>query len=355
MRSFLALTSSTAIALLVAFYTIGPTSAQNSERSIPARMIPAPAAASAELRESIMGSPDPDIAGNNAFGPTTDQEWKAFVTQSDGAASQAVDAMAQAFGVTFAHHVVDGVNIYQVSPNEVNPDHEEHRFLFVHGGAYVIGGGEAGLLEAFLIASRAKIRVISIDYRMPPDHPFPAAVDDVITIYRHVLQNRPAKAIALGGTSAGGGLTLASIHRIHELGLETPGAIYAGTPWADLTKASDSLHTNQGLDRILVSSDGLLKSAAALYAGGEELTHHLISPVYGDFNDFPPTYLVTGTRDMLLSDTVRVHRKLRANGNIADLNVYEGFSHADYLLAPTSPESQEVYAELDKFLLTHLD
>lgn len=302
-----------------------------------------------------MGSPDPDIAGNNAFGPTSDQEWKAFVKQSDGAASQSVDAMAQAFGVEFAHHVVDGVNIYQVTPNEINPAHEDHRFLFVHGGAYVIGGGEAGLLEAFLIASRAKIKVISIDYRMPPDHPFPAAVEDVVTIYRHVLENRPAKAIALGGTSAGGGLTLASIHRFHELGLETPGAIYAGTPWADLTTASDSLHTNAGLDRILVSSDGLLKAAAELYAAGEDLTHHLISPVYGDFSNFPPAYLVTGTRDMLLSDTVRVHRKLRANGNIADLNVYEGFSHADYLLAPTSPESQEVYAELDKFLLIHLD
>ena len=355
MKPFLTLTTSAAVALLISLGTGGSAIAQNSERSIPARMIPAPAAASPELRESIMGSPDPDIAGNNAFGPTSDQEWKAFVNQSDGAASQSVDAMAQAFGVEFAHHVVDGVNIYQVTPNEINPAHEDHRFLFVHGGAYVIGGGEAGLLEAFLIASRAKIKVISIDYRMPPDHPFPAAVEDVVTIYRHVLENRPAKAIALGGTSAGGGLTLASIHRFHELGLETPGAIYAGTPWADLTTASDSLHTNAGLDRILVSSDGLLKAAAELYAAGEDLTHHLISPVYGDFSNFPPAYLVTGPRDMLLSDTVRVHRKLRANGNIADLNVYEGFSHADYLLAPTSPESQEVYAELDKFLLTHLD
>ena len=165
---------------------------------------------------------------------------------------------------------------------------------------------------------------------------------------------RPA-ALALGGTSAGGGLTLAAVHRFLALGLDVPGALYAGTPWADLTKTSDTLFTNEAVDRVLLTYDGLLRAAAELYADGHDLKDPLLSPVYGDFAGFPPTYLVTGTRDMLLSDTARTHRKLRAAGAVADLNVYEGVSHADYLLVPDSPESKEVYAELNAFLLRHLE
>ena len=127
-----------------------------------------------------------------------------------------------------------------------------------------------------------------------------------------------------------------------------------GVAWADLTDASDSLHTNEGIDRILVTYHGMLKSAAILYAGDVELTHELISPVYGDFAGFPPTYLVTGTRDMLLSDTARVHRKLRTAGVVADLNVYEGMSHAGYAFLVGSPEYQQTYGELAQFLAAHL-
>ena len=251
--------------------------------------------------------------------------------------------------------VVEGVSIYRVMPNDVDPRHEDHRFLYIHGGGYVLGGGAVSVSEAMVIASRARMQVLSIDYRMPPKHPFPAALDDVVTLYRHVLGNRPASSIAMGGTSAGGGLTLAAVHRLIELGVETPGALYTGTPWADLTKTSDTLFTNASVDRVIVQYEGLLEGAAELYADGRDLTDPSLSPVYGSFDRFPPTYLVSGTRDMLLSDTVRVHRKLRGAGVIADLNVYEGMSHAGYMIAVNTPESQQVYSELNNFLLRHLD
>ena len=98
----------------------------------------------------------------------------------------------------------------------------------------------------------------------------------------------------------------------------------------------------------------MLVAAARLYAAGTPLTDPLISPVYGDFTGFPPTYLVTGTRDMLLSDTARVHRKLKVAGVVADLNVYEGLSHAEYMFVG-SPENQQTYAELAQFLAMHLE
>jgi acetyl esterase/lipase len=325
--------------------------AQGTSRTIDARDIPIPAAASQALRDSIAAMPMMPIADS---APSTAAEWEAFVQQSDGAANGTLEPLAAAFNVQVDQFEVDGVPIYRVLPANVDPRHAEHRFLYVHGGAYVLGGGEAGVMEAVLIASRANIQVIAIDYRMPPAHPFPAAVDDAVAVYRHVLGNRPASSIALGGTSAGGGLTLATVHKLIELGVEVPGAIYLGTPWADLTDTSDTLHTNESIDRVLVTYDGWIGGAARLYAGNHELTHRLISPLYGDFDGFPPAYLVSGTRDMLLSDTVRVHRKLREAGVVADLNVYEGMSHADYMIVANSPESEQVYAELGAFLVDHL-
>ena len=327
--------------------------AQEASRTIEARTVPAPAAASEELRKAIMAAPPLDLFQGST--PQSDAEWEQFVNEGDEALAEALPMLAEQLGVTVSHFQVLDVSLFRVVPSEVDPEHIDRLFVYVHGGGYVLGGGEAGLQEAVLIASRARIPVLAIDYRMPPQHPFPAAVEDVVKIYRHILGSWSANAIALGGTSAGGGLALAVVHRLMELGVEVPGVIYAGTPWADLTKTSDTLFTNEAVDRVLVTYDGVLCAMALLYANGRDLKDPLISPLYGEFQGFPPTYLVTGTRDMLLSDTVRAHRRLRAAGVIADLNVYEGLSHADYLLVPDSPESQQVYAELNEFLRHHLE
>jgi len=119
-----------------------------------------------------------------------------------------------------------------------------------------------------------------------------------------------------------------------------------------LTKTGDTLYTNEGIDRILLTYQGFLAASAKLYAGSESLTHPSISSLYGNFDGFPPTLLVSGTRDMFLSDTVRVNRKLR-NANVrTQLEVFEGLSHADYVVAYETPESLSVYQELKQFLLS---
>ncbi len=354
-RKWLSAATAMVCAAVLSVGFVSTARAQEGSRTIDARLLPVPAAASEALRGSLAAAPVVGAVGDETVSPETDAEWAAFVAAADAAAGASLDAVAEQLGVSVERLEVEGVPLHHVVPNEVDPAHAEHLFLYVHGGAYVLGGGDAGAQEAVVIAGRARIPVLSIDYRMPPAHPFPAAVDDVVTIYRHVLGNRSARSVALGGTSAGGGLTLAAVHRFIELGLDVPGALYAGTPWADLTKTSDTLFTNEAVDRVLMTYDGLLRAAAHLYAGDHDLKHPLVSPLYGDFDGFPPTYLISGTRDMLLSDTVRAHRKLRTAGAVADLNVYEGLSHADYLLVPDSPESQQVYAELNAFLLRHLE
>ena len=123
---------------------------------------------------------------------------------------------------------------------------------------------------------------------------------------------------------------------------------------SDVTKTGDSFYTNEKLDNILVSRDGFCDAATLIYAHGHDLKDPLISPVYGDMHGFPPTILTTGTRDLLLSNTVRVHRNLRRAGVEASLQVYEGESHAQYQADDTAPESKEAFGEIASFFGAHL-
>ena len=325
--------------------------AEDSKWQIATREIPPPEGVSEVLRNSIAGTPQPNIE-NSSGSPNTNEEWEALVETANTIIP--LNLIEQALGISIEKSELAGVNVYYVEPRVRSPEHEDQIFVYAHGGAYVFNGGDGAVSESALVSSMAGISAISVDYRMPPDNPFPAAVDDFTAVYLELLKTFEPKNIAVGGSSAGAGLVLASMHKLKELGEALPGAIYAGSPWSDLTKTSDTLYTNEGIDRILVTYEGYLGGAAALYANGNELTHPQISPVYGDFSDFPPTILVSGTRDLFLSDTVRVHRKLRAAGVSADLHVYEAMSHTGYGFMRQAPESEDFYSELISFLKTHL-
>lgn len=331
-----------------------PVFANEYELTSPARSIPLPAAASDQLQEAIRTWPAPDVANAEKV-PASEAEWLTTIAKSDEQWDRGVLETLAESSIKVKPVVIAGVDAYRVTPARILPANQQRLFLFLHGGAYVQGGGIGGTGEAILIAERIGIEVISVDYRMPPGNPFPAALDDSVAVYQELIKSRSPQTIALGGTSAGGGLSLAVVHKLQELSIELPGAIFAGTPWSDLTKTGDTLFTNEGLDRVLVTYDGVLSAAARLYAGKHDLKDPLISPLYGDFTGFPPTILITGTRDMFLSDVARTHRKLRAVGVTADLHVYEGMSHAGYIVSPDTPESEDMYKEVGAFLDKHLE
>ena len=226
--------------------------------------------------------------------------------------------------------------------------------IHIHGGCYVLFPGEAGTTEAIMMAGLEHFKVISVDYRMPPEAYFPAAIDDVLTVYKAVQRTTDPKNMAIFGTSAGGALTLEMVLRAKEQGVPLPGAISAGTPMSDATKTGDSFYTNEMVDNVLVSRDGFCDAATAVYAHGHDLKDPLISPVYGDMHGFPPAILTTGTRDLLLSNTVRAHRKLRRAGVEAELEVYEGQSHAQYLFDDRLPETEDAFGEIAEFFDKHL-
>ena len=319
-------------------------------RHLPTHAAPVPAGASQELQEIIRNA----SRGTTSKPPATYAEWKSKIEQVDASDTAKFVAILSQADVSIDRDKLAGIDVHRITPLEVAVENETRLFLYIHGGAYVFGSGDAGLGEAVLIADRIGIPVLSVDYRMPPDHPFPAPIDDVVAVYLRLLDCRSPESIIVGGTSSGGGLTLAAVHQFQRLGIPLPGAIYAGSPWADLTKTGDTLYTHEGLDRILTTYDGTLGAAARLYVGDHSMTDALVSPVYGDFQGFPPTFLVTGTRDMFLSDTARTHRKLREAGAIADLLVFEGMSHAGYWISPKTPESRDMYRQLKAFIDSHL-
>jgi monoterpene epsilon-lactone hydrolase len=330
--------------------------AQETAWRIGPRTLPPPAGASDVLRDAIASNPEVILERQKLMGtvPRSEDEWLALIAADDEAKATEVRAAIDQSPVSVERDEIEGVAVYHVIPDEIDPVHEDHLFVHVHGGAYILNGGLACVGEALAIALGIKMRALSIDYRMAPRHPYPAAVDDVVTVYRHVLTQRPARSMAMGGSSAGGGITLSAVQQFIETDVDVPGALFIGTPGSDLSKTGDTFHTNEGVDRNIPIYDGLIEAAVRLYAGDRDLADPLISPLYGDFDGFPPTLLVSGTRDLFLSNTVRAHTKLRQAGAVADILVYEGVSHADYLVELDSPESQLFLAELNRFFAQHL-
>ena len=333
------------LALMAIFLTAPFAGAMETPRSFPV-----PDTVSPELR-ALIAAPPPSYW--NLY-PKTTQKWKDWVNELASAMSQPLPQLREQMGVTVSTGNIAGVPIFTLSPKELPAANAERILLHFHGGGYVLGPGESGTGEAILMAGIGGFKVISVDYRMAPDFPYPAALDDAVAVYRELLKTTPAEKIGVFGASTGGGMTLALILRAKAEGLPLPAAIAPGTPWTDLSKTGDSYFTNEGVDNILVSYDGWLGHAAKLYAGGHDLKDPMLSPVYGDVSGFPPTLLISGTRDLFLSNTVRMHLKLREAGVAADLIVFEGMSHVHYLMDTDAPETRFHFSELSRFFSHHL-
>jgi epsilon-lactone hydrolase len=240
---------------------------------------------------------------------------------------------------------VAGVPVYVGTPEGLDPgDRRVH--LSIHG-ALVYGGGEMARVGAAITAGGLGVRTWVVDYRMPPYHPFPAPLEDCLAVYRSLLEDCRPEEIIIGGMSIGANLTLATILRARDEGLPLPAAAVINSPPADLTMSGDSTQTNAHADISYNRQD--LADVFSLYTDGQDPRHPWISPVYGDYSKgFPPTILTTGTRDFLLSDTVRVHRKLRAAGVQAELHVWEAAPHIMFL--GMAPEDHERTAEIRRFM-----
>ena len=312
---------------------------------LPARDIAVPSSVSRQAQAVLANPP----AESFEFPALDDQQaWRAMIAAHDDAIAKMMAGRAAAPVTVVRRDLPGGARVYEITPDGLD-DGDERVYLDIHGGGFIWGGGELCATMAVGTALRMAARVWAVDYRMPPDHPFPAGLDDCLAAYRALLAERAPERIIIGGASAGGNLAAALILRARDEGLPLPAAVVLMTPGSDLTEAGDSHQTNLGLDPLI---PGSARRSFLLYAAGQDLRHPYLSPLNGDFTQgFPPAILTTGTRDMLLSDTVLLHRALRRAGIPAELHVTEAAGHGGFL--GQAPEDHEILAEVRRFADAH--
>lgn len=229
-----------------------------------------------------------------------------------------------------------GVPVALVTPAKLVANGKSRLLINVHGGAFFLGQGS--ILEAIPIAARTGIPVLAIDYRLAPEHPFPAAVDDTIAVYRELLKKYQPQHLALYGSSAGAVLTAQAMVRARQLALPLPAAlgIFSGT--ADFARPADSeaFFSMGGLSALVTP----VATQAKGYLAGNDLRDPVMSPAYADLKGFPPTLLMAGTRDFFLGGTANFHRALLRENVPAELVIFDAMPHVHWS-AQGLPESDE--------------
>ena len=306
------------------------------------QQIPPPTSVSEAARQALAAPPVPRPSYP---APDDTAAWLALVEQTNAHIQSRFSGFTPP--VTTEEQEIAGVHVYVARAHGVEDGEQTPIYLHFHVGGLVFGGGTACRLTTDATALTTGMITWGVDYRMPPLHLFPAALDDAIAVYRALLEVRDPADIFVGGGSAGGNLAAALLVRAKDEGLPMPAALVLLTPQVDLTESGDTFETLKEVDSTLSS----LREVNLLYADGRDLMHPYLSPLFADVSGFPPTFLQSGTRDLFLSNTVRMHRKLRVAGVKAELHVIEAMPHTGF--GGMSPEEQELNAELRRFLDRH--
>jgi len=221
--------------------------------------------------------------------------------------------------------------------------------LYLHGGGYVMGSihTHRALVTGLSVASGA--RCLSLDYRLAPEYPFPAAVDDAVNGYRWLLgQDIAPSRIAIGGDSAGGGLTIATLVALKDAGIPLPCAAIALSPWVDLEGTGESMVTKADVDP-MVEKDGL-KGIAAIYLNGKDPRTPLASPLYADLSGLPPLLIQVGSAETLLDDSTRLATQAKSVGVEVKLEIWDDMIHVFQMWASIMPEGQQAIDNIGAFL-----
>ena len=315
---------------------------------LPARDIPPPPTISPEARAALsLGAATP-ANPRPALGDL--DGWRQAVAASEAMWAPVAAQMLSDSPSAVETRKIAGVTCHVATPPDLDAASKRRLYLYLHGGALVFGGGAYAKAYAAATADRIGVSTVSVDYRMPPDHPFPAAPEDCVAVYAELIRRHDPAQLVIGGSSAGGNLAAAAALMIRDRGLPAPAAVILLTPEVDLTEAGDTFRTNVLLDVQLKAG---LPECNLLYAGGHDLTDPYVSPLFGDFaKGFPPTLIQSGTRDLFLSNSVLMHRRLRAAGVDAELHVWEAMPHGGFGMGEV-PENREIDAEVRRFIARH--
>jgi len=220
--------------------------------------------------------------------------------------------------------------------------------LYFHGGGYAIGTAQLYRDFTWRISDAARACVLYFDYRLAPEHPFPAAVEDAVTVYRWLANAVDPRRIAFMGDSAGGGLVLGTLYRLRDEGVALPGAAAVVSPWTDLALTGPSLSANATADPMMDAAS--LPAIANDYLAGADPRNPYASPLFGDPTGLPPTLIHVGSDEILRDDAVRMAEKMRVAGCDVELEVWPRMPHAWHLYARILPEARLAIDRIGGFL-----
>jgi acetyl esterase/lipase len=237
---------------------------------------------------------------------------------------------------------------------DLAPDAPVRTILYFHGGGYYFCSPQSHRSLVFELATRTGARTFSLDYRLAPEHRFPAALDDALASYRRLCADgTPTESIVLAGDSAGGGLALATLVALRDAGDPLPACGLLFSPWTDLAATGGTLITNDGVDPMFCGE--AIARAAKIYAGDESPTHPYMSPVYADLRGLPPLFIQVGSTEVLLDDARRVAENAREARVAVDLEIWPTMPHVWQLLTPFVPEARRAIERAADFARRHAD
>lgn len=264
-----------------------------------------------------------------------------------------VEKMRATYPVEIEQATVAGVKAKIVTPKRAAPHKRDRVLICLHGGGFTADSGS--VFESTSIAALTGIRVIAVEYRLAPQYPFPAAVDDTVAVYKDALKTYASKKIGIYGTSAGAVLTAQAAVESRRLGLPLPAVLGFFSGYVDLSRYGDSrfLYGTRGFTDFSSMLAGFKAGDLAPYVAGHDRKDPVLSPIYTNLQGFPPTLCMTSTRDHCLSGTVDFHRALLRAGVDARLMVFDAMPHAFWYLFDL-PESREALDAQASFLDRHL-
>lgn len=286
-----------------------------------------------EMLAGLVGGPDTPFMERRA---QSEQFAAAFVTPD---------------GITIEPATLGGVPVEWITPDGLET---ARTFVHLHGGGYVLGNPAASRAFTTAFAELAGCRVVSVDYRLAPENPFPAAVDDALSVYRALLTAGHAPhSLAVGGESAGGGLALALLLAARQAKLSMPASTVLISPWTDLRCVAGSFASKASVDPLLTRR--VLADMAGAYLGAEPATNAMASPLLGDLSHLPPLLIHVGSEEVLLDDSIHLARKAVAAGVAAQVEIWPDMIHVWHMFHATLPQGAQAMERLAGFVRREWD
>ena len=263
---------------------------------------------------------------------------------------QMAGRMRRPRGIALRHATVAGIDCDWLVPTGCD---RAPLLYYLHGGAYVMGSSRTHRALVGHIAKAAGVRAVLPNYRLAPEHRFPASIEDACAVYRRLLeQGEDPAQVAIGGDSAGGGLTMATLISLRDAGDPLPGAVLLLSPWLDLTASGESMRTRAELDPLFRPER--MDEVADYYCERDEVDDPRVSPVFADVTGLPPVFIQVGDHEILLSDSTRLSDRLSAAGGDVTLQIWPDMWHVFQYFAGQMPEAKHAIRDIGDFLRRRL-